>query len=513
MSNRRFEMFEYRQVLVRMRQGDSDRQIAKGRLMGRPKAAALRRVAAENGWLDPEQPLPEDEALAEVLLAKDPQPGPSSQVEPFREQIIAWKQAGINGTTIHQALMREHGFTGSYSAIRRFVQGLELSTPAATVPLDFAPGEAAQVDFGAGPRILDTSTGELRKTWVFVMTLCFSRHQYAEVIWDQSVAIWLSCHRRAFEWFNAVPARLIIDNAKCAITRACRHDPQVQRAYGEYAEGYGFKIDACPPGEPQLKGRVEAGVKYIKRAFLPLRQFRDLVDANAQLRSWILAEAGNRIHGTTREKPLCQFEAVEKVLLRPLPDVPPELAVWAKVKVHRDAHIQFEKAYYSVPFRLMSQHLWLKATPATVRLYRDHELIATHPRQPRPGARSTVDDHMPPNALAWAMRDPQWCLKQAEAVGLQCRALIERLFADRVLDNLRAAQGVIRLKEKYGAARLEAACERALAFDNPRYRSVKTILEKGLDQHSDQATAFDTLAASYTGAARFLRDTKKLLSH
>ena len=513
MSNRRFEMYEYRQVLVRMRQGDSDRQIAKARLVGRPKAAQLRRVATTQGWLDPEQPLPADEVLAEVLLAKDPQPGPSSRVEPFREQIIAWKQAGITATTIHRTLEREHGFAGSYSAIRRFVQGLELSAPTATVRLDFAPGEAAQVDFGSGPRILDTSTGELRKTWVFVMTLCFSRHQYAEVIWDQSVATWLSCHRRALEWFNGVPARLIIDNAKCAITRASTRDPEVQRAYGEYAEGYGFKIDACPPGEPQLKGRVEAGVKYIKRAFLPLRRFRDLADANTQLRGWILAEAGNRIHGTTREQPLSQFEAVEKALLLPLPDVPPQLAVWAKVKVHRDAHVQFEKAYYSVPFRLLGQSLWLKATPATVRLYRDHALVATHPRQQRPGARSTVDDHMPPNALAWAMRDPQWCLKQAKGVGAQCKALIERLFADRVLDNLRAAQGVIRLKDKYGAARLEAACERALAFDNPRYRSVKTILEKGLDRHSDQAVAFDTLAESYTGAARFLRDTKKLLSH
>jgi transposase len=506
-------MYEYRQVLVRMRQGDSDRQIAKGRLMGRNKAAELRRRASAHGWLDLQRPLPDDEVLAKVLLAKDPQPGPTSQVEPFREQIVAWKQAGITGTTIHRTLEREHGFAGSYSAIRRFLQGLELETPTATVRLEFAPGEAAQVDFGAGPRIVDTATGELRKTWVFVMTLCFSRHQYAEVIWDQSVATWLSAHRRAFEWFNAVPARLIIDNAKCAITRACRRDPEVQRAYGEYAEGYGFKIDACPPGEPQLKGRVEAGVKYIKSAFLPLRQFRDLSDANAQLRGWILAEAGNRVHGTTREKPLSQFEAVEKGLMRPLPDVPPELATWAKVKVHRDAHIQFEKAYYSVPFRLMGQRLWLKATPATVRLYRDHELVATHPRQQRPGARSTVDDHMPPNALAYAMRDPQWCLKQAAAVGPQCTALIEHLFADRVLDNLRAAQGVIRLQDKYGSARLEAACNRALSFDNPRYRSVKTILEKGLDQQPDQAAVFDTLAESYTGAARFLRDTKKLLSH
>jgi hypothetical protein len=345
------------------------------------------------------------------------------------------------------------------------------------------------------------------------MTLCFSRHQYAEVIWDQRVETWLACHRRAFEWFNGVPARLIIDNAKCAITRASLRDPEVQRAYGEYAEGYGFKIDACPPGEPQLKGRVEAGVKYIKRAFLPLREFRNLADANAQLRRWILAEAGNRTHGTTHTQPLAQFESVEKAHLGSLPDVPPELAVWGKVKVHRDAHIQFEKAYYSVPFRLIGQRLWLKATPAAVRLYRDHELVATHPRHTRPGARSTVDDHLPPNALAYAMRDPQWCLRQAEAIGPHCQGLIQRLFADRVLDNLRAAQGVIRLKEKYGSTRLESACQRALAFDNPRYRSVKTILEKGLDQQPDPAAAFDTLAESYAGAARFLRDTRKLLSH
>lgn len=513
MSNRSFEMYEYRQVLVRMRQGDSDRQIAAARLMGRSKAAKLRRVASEHGWLEAERPLPDDTALAEVLGQRETNPGPSSQVEPHRERILAWTRAGITGTTIHQALVREHGFSGSYSAIRRFLQANEPAPLKATVRLDFAPGEAAQVDFGAGPRILDTDTGELRKTWVFVMTLCFSRHQYAELIWRQDVATWLACHRHAFEWFNGVPKRVIIDNAKCAIILAHRRDPEVQRAYGECAEGYGFKIDACPPREPQLKGRVEAGVKYVKQAFLPLREFRSLADANAKLRQWILAEAGNRIHGTTREQPLALFESVEKALLGRLPDAPPELAVWAKLKVHRDAHVQFEKAYYSVPFRLLGQTLWLKATSDVVRLYQEHVLVATHVRQLRPGARSTVADHMPPNALAFAMRDPQWCLKQANAIGPQCRALIERLFADRVLEHLRAAQGVIRLGEKYGAPRLEAACQRALSFDNPRYRSVKTILEKGLDQQPDAAAAFDTLAESYTGGARFLRDAAELLSH
>jgi hypothetical protein len=132
-----------------------------------------------------------------------------------------------------------------------------------------------------------------------------------------------------------------------------------------------------------------------------------------------------------------------------------------------------------------------------------------HARLTRPGQHSTLNDHLPPEALAYKLADPQWCLKQAEAVGPYCRALIERLFAQRVLDNLRAAQGVVRLAKKFSPVRLEAACQRALAFDSPRYRSVKQILEKGLDQ-SPQSD-LPVLAPVYTGQARFLRDTTKLL--
>ena len=194
---------------------------------------------------------------------------------------------------------------------------LDQRYPKATVILDFAAGEAAQVDFGAGPLLPCSYTGELKKTWFFVMTLCHSRHQYAEVVHHQTVETWLLCHRRAFEWFGGVVARVIIDNPKCAITRACVRDPQVQRAY---AEAYGFKIDPCPPRDPAKKGRVEAGVKYIKRSFLPLREFRDRSDANDQLRTWILETAGNRVHGRTRHRPLAQFDAVEKPHLKPLPE-------------------------------------------------------------------------------------------------------------------------------------------------------------------------------------------------
>jgi transposase len=506
-------MYEYRQVLVRMRQGDSDREIARSQLMGRAKAAALRATASAHGWLDPQQPLPDDAALAKVLAPPVPEAGPASTVEPFRDQILAWREAGIQGTTIFDALVRNHGFTGSYSSVRRFLQRLDSRTPKATVILEFAPGEAAQVDFGAGPLIADERTGELLKTWVFVMTLCHSRHQYAELIRHQDVETWLACHRRAFEWFGGVPQRIIIDNAKCAIVRACRRDPQVQRAYAEYAEGYGFRIDPCPPREPQKKGRVEAGVKYIKRRFLPLREFRHLREANAQLADWVLGTAGRRVHGSTHQRPLDQFARVEKPLLCALPDSPPEAATWARVKVHRDAHVQFRKALYSVPFQRIGQDLWLRATATTVRLYAEHELLATHPRLFRAGQRSTVTDHMPPEAIAHLLRDPQWCRRQAEAIGPACAALIEHLFADRVLENLRAAQGVIRLAKQYSPERLERACQRALAFDNPRYRSVKTILERGLDQQPDPQQAFDQLGEAYTGGGRFSRDTRTLLTH
>lgn len=254
-------------------------------------------------------------------------------------------------------------------------------------------------------------------------------------------------------------------------------------------------------------------MKYIKRRFLPLRTFRHLRDANQQLTDWVLGTAGNRVHGTTQQRPLDLFARVEQPMLRALPEVPPEPAGWARVKVHRDAHVQFRKALYSVPFQRIGQDLWLRATATTVRLYADHELVATHPRLLRAGQRSTVTDHMPPEALAHLLRDPQWCRRQAEAIGPACLALVERLFADRVLENLRAAQGLIRLAKPYGPQRLEAACRRALEFDNPRYRSVKTILERGLDQQPDPQQACDQLGEAYTGGGRFCRDTRTLLTH
>jgi transposase len=501
-------MHHYRQVLVRLRQGDSDRDIARSRLMGRPKVAAFRVLASVQGWLEPAAALPDDAAIAAAVGRARRARSTISSVEPYRAVVERWLADGVSGVVIHAALGREHGYRGSYSSVHRLLAGIRAAVPVdATVRLSFAPGEAAQVDFGAGPLLVDPASGRRRRAWCFVMTLAFSRHQYLEFVFDQSVATWLGCHRRAFEWFGGIPARVIIDNPKCAITRACARDPVVQRAYAECAEGYRFKIDPCPPADPQKKGIVEAGVKYVKGNFLPTRSFRDLTDLNAQARGWVLEVAGVRLHGTTREAPLERF-ARERGLLKALPPIAPDLGTWAMAGVHRDGHLQFERSLYSVPFTLIGRRLWLRATDTSVAIYAEHALIAQHLRAPAPGTRRTVREHLPPDAQAYFLRDRHWCVAEAGKIGPACAELVDTLLADRIVERLRAAQGVLRLAERFEPARVEAACRRALEHDSPHYRTVKTLLV-----HRSAWLSADRTAPSpepYVEAARFARPARRL---
>jgi hypothetical protein len=245
----------------------------------------------------------------------------------------------------------------------------------------------------------------------------------------------------------------------------------------------------------------------VKRNFLPLREFRDLADLNAQGWRWVLEEAAIRLHGTTREQPLDRF-ALEKPLMKPLPAIAPDLGSWHGVAVHRDCHVQHERILYSVPFALVGKRLWLRATDASVALFEDYRLVATHPRGRKPGQRFTVAAHLPPEAQAFFLQDRSWCAKQAAAVGPACAEFVARLLADRILERLRAAQGLLRLAKPYGRDRLEAACARALYHATIQYRSVKNILVGGHDALALPSAPQST--SPYAGAARFARDAQSL---
>lgn len=480
MAGRSKSMLDVREMLRRLRAGDPDRRVARELGVSRRTVRKYRERAAEAGFLHQEE-LVSPAVLEEVLrqVEEERRLGPVSGAEPFREFVQAKRSEGVEIQAL-LGLLREKGYQGSYSSLRRFVGRLEKKTPEVFVRVETGPGEEGQVDFGYVGHFYDPRSGRVRKAWVFVMTLGFSRHQYAEIVFDQKIETWVELHVRAFEWFGGTVKRVVLDNLRSGIVKAVIHDQEAQRSYRELAEHYGFLISPCRPATPRHKGKVESGVRYVKRNALAGREFRDIEQANVHLLHWVEQTAGTRIHGTTQEPPLARFEREREKLLA-LPESRYEVVVWKKAKLHPDCHVVFDYSYYSAPHRLVGEQLWVKATPRRVEVHHGYERLATHERAIHRGTRRTISDHLPPEKLAGLLPEPVRLRALASEVGPFTGEFIERLLGERPLDRLRGAQGVLKLRHRYGAARLEAACRRALAFDELRYHTVKDILRKGLD--------------------------------
>ena len=503
------ETMDIREMLRRFQQGQSNRSIAKDLRMNRKTVDRYRTWAEEQGLLEESLPsLGDVHQLLDETLNNGSPPQNTSTVEPYRDLVEKLMKEGVEIAATHERL-KERGYTGSYASVYRFVRRLEPCTPDATVRVETRPGEEAQVDFGYAGKMIDSETGELRKTWAFVMTLSWSRHQYVEFVFDQKVETWLRLHRNAFAFIAGVPERVVIDNLKAAIVRACWDDPQVQQSYRECAEHYGFLIAPCRPRTPEHKGKVEkGGVHYVKRNFLGGREASTIAQANRDVRRWANTTAGQRIHGTTKERPLERFK-VERTALKPLPNTPYDMAVWKQAKLHRDCHVIFEQVYYSAPFRLVGQQLWVRGATRDVQIYTtDYRLIATHTRARRPGRRVTHMDHMPPQKVPGLILTRETCREQASEVGASTRKVVDVLLDHRPVDRLRTAGRVLRLGDRFGHERLEAACARAVRFDDPAYMTIKRILEQGLD-----AEEVPSRSAPLSKSMTFARKAEELVGH
>jgi transposase len=479
---------DIREVIRRLQLGERERRIARDLQISRKTVGKYREWAAAQGLLV--GALPDPATLQALLAATLPivhPPTMPSTVAPFRDRIVDLRARGVECRAIHQILRDECGFAGAYQSVYRFVRRLEPRTPEAVVRVETPPADEAQVDFGYAGLMHDPRSGTRRKAWAFVMTLSFSRHGYVEFVFDQEVATWLRCHRRAFEWFGGVPKRVVVDNLKAAIVKAVLYDPIVQRAYRECAEHYGFLISPCRPRTPEHKGKVEQGVHYVSRNFLAGRAFRDLDEANERVLIWCAETAGRRIHGTTKEPPLSRFEAIERATLLPLPAAPYALAIWKKAKLHPDCHVVFDEAFYSAPHRLIGQRLWVRGADTSVQIFHEHLLVASHPHAIRRGQRITTADHLPPAKVAGWMATPASCVRRATEIGPATTELVGRLLGERPLDRLRTVLGILKLAHKFGPRRLEGACTRALRYDDVAYATIKRILERGLDQVTDPA--------------------------
>jgi transposase len=508
MPGKRKETMDIREILRRLRQGESNRAVADAMRIHRKTVGRYRTWAADQGLLEGTLPsLGELHRLLEETLSGRLPPQNTSSVARYREVVIKLRNEGVEIAAIYERL-KERGYAGSYSSVYRFVRKLEPPTPDVTVRVETEPGEEAQVDFGYAGRMIDPETGELRKTWAFVFTLSWSRHQYVEFVFDQKVETWLRLHRNAFAFFGGAPKRVVIDNLKAGIARVCWNEPQAQQSYRECAEHYGFLIAPCRPRTPEHKGKVEqGGVHYVKRNFLGGRKPTIVTQANRDVLRWTQTTAGQRVHGTTKEKPLARFE-IERAVLQPLPNTPYDLAVWKQVKLHRDCHLVFDHAYYSAPFRLVGQQLWVRGGTREVQIYTgDYQLVATHTRAQRPGQRLTSLDHLPPHKVPGLILSRDGCRQQAAQIGPATQEVVNGLLNHRPEDRLRTAGRLVRLSDRFGPERLEAACARALRFNDPAYVTVKRILEQGLDAEKPPSTQPPPPAVA------FVRSATELVGH
>jgi transposase len=509
MAGRRKDTMDIRELLRHIQSTPSDRAVQRATGAQRQTVQRYRAWAAEHHLLTvPLPPIEELQRLLDTTFVPPLPPQTVSSIEPYRDLVTRLHADGVDGTAILQRL-HEQGYHGSLSALYRFLHQLTPPRPYATVRVERAPGEEAQLDFGYAGRMLDPQTGTLRKTWAFVMTLAFSRHQYVEFVFDQTIATWILLHRHALEFFGGVPTRLVIDNLKAGITQACWHDPQVQPTYRECAEHYGFLIAPCRPATPEHKGKVEqGGVHYVTRNFLGGRMPTTITQANADVLRWCRTTAGERIHGTTKQQPRRQFETVEQAQLKPLPAVPYDVALWKEAKLHRDCHIVFEHAFYSAPFRLIGQRLRVRGGSREVRIYtQPYELVATHPRAQQPGERATHPDHLPPEKLPGLLLTRASCLATAQEIGPATTTVVQGWLDDAVVDRLPTAGRLLRLREGAGDERLEAACARALRYDDHRYLTIKRILREGLE------AAEPPQPLPPAPAKTFVRSATELLGH
>ena len=396
-------------------------------------------------------------------------------------------ERGLKLTKVHELLTRQ-GVDVSYSSVYRYAaEHLGWARPKLTVrQAEVSPGELAEVDFGRLGKLYDPETGRKRYVWALLVTLGFSRHQYVHVTFSQKLDVVIDGLEEAWEFFGGgVPERVVIDNMKTAVVKADRYEPAFQRTMGEYAEHRGFVIDPAVVRHPKGKPIVERAVPYVRESFFRGEQWLDLAHVQREARRWCMEVAGRRIHGTTHERPLVVFEELERVCLRPVNGPRFDTPQWAEPSVHNDHHVKFLKALYSVPTRYVGKHVTVRGDKALVRIYYKGELIKTHPRLPAGGRQTDYTDY-PPELEAYARRDPERMVRRAQKLGSHIGRFMGLLLSGVFpWAKLRQAQKLMRLADKYGHARVETACQRALAFDLINVQRVERILKNAVAPSAD----------------------------
>jgi transposase len=412
------------------------------------------------------------------------------QIAVHHQWITDQLRVPVTVATIAQRLRDDHLVAVSESTVRRYIattfteQRLEgkVTVPRGAVEA----GSEAQIDYGKLGMWCDPVSGRRVAVWVFAMILSCSRAMFVQPVLRMDQTSWNASHVAAFEFFGGVPARLVCDNLRTGVTRADLYDPQINLAYGELAAFYGTLIDPARARKPKDKPRIERPMPYIRDSFFAGREFNSLAQMQGEALRWATEVYGVHKHrGLDGQTPESVFTALERDALIALPPRPFESVVYSAGRVAPDCHVKSGKALYSVPWRLIGQQVTVRTAGDVVQVFHADTVAATHVLHL--SGRSTNFEHYPPHKIAHTLRTVTWCRTQAEQIGPGVVAIVAELSAVNAIHRLRAIQGIIRLRDTYGEARLDAACARALQVGDPNYRTVKGILVAGTE-HGHDAT-------------------------
>jgi transposase len=520
MSRRSLTVRDVTEILVHWQAGRSLKQLVRSLGVSRNTVRKYVQLATSLGYQQGRSELSASEWAA-ILKEKAPDlvcaPERSpvyGEIARYHESIVAALETNL-ASTVWQRLHDEQGLRASLRSFRRYLHDYlpehSKRTRLTVLRDDPPPGQEAQIDYGYLGLWPDPESERRRKLWAFVMILSHSRHMFVYVVHNMSQEAWIQAHVEAFGFFDGTPALLVIDNLKTGVLKPDLYEPQINRGYAELATYYGLLIDPCRAGKPKDKPRVERPIPYIRDSFFAGRDFDDLEEMNQAAKSWCLCVAGQRVHGTTGQRPLDLFQRVEAPVLGPLPPHPFEPVTWTQAKVARDCHIQVARTLYSVPYRYVGKTLSVRLSPRTIECYLDEDLVKTHPRLQKRGRQTDWGDY-PQEKARFYQRTPDWCRTQALRLGPAVAQAVEALLSLHTLHYLRQCQGIIGLSEKYGPERLNAACERALAFGDPAYPTIRNILQKGLEgQEPLPLQAQSASAESCAGA--YLHGPHRLFGH
>ena len=395
---------------------------------------------------------------------------------PFRGIIEAKLDQGLTAQRIFQDLVADHGFGYGYFSVLRFVQRLR---PAAEPPfrrLEKPPGEEAQVDFGKGAWVLGEG-GKRTRPHVLRVVLSHSRKGYSEAVPRQTTDAFIQCLENAFRAFGGVPKTVVIDNLKAGVAKADWFDPELNPKLEEFARHYGTVILPTKPYSPRHKGKVERGVGYVQGNALKGRSFPSLAEQNRFLQEWEATVADLRIHGTTRRQ-VKQLFAAERPALLPLPNERFPNLKEAQRTVHRDGHVEVERAYYSVPPEHVGRTVWARWDGRLVRIFNQRfEQIAFHMRH-LPGSFSTDDLHLCAQKKSKVELGAKALLAQAQRLGTHTGAWAQAMLTDRGVAGIRPLLGLLSLAKKHPPARLDDACQAAHEHGAYRLKALKHLLQR-----------------------------------